>query len=145
MAAALLVTNVWGETIGLLRIAQGFVSHQSGINPLVSWTVFDLIFFDLPLLCLAVFLSFGLISPDFKWIQPVFKSRARFIKIAAIAVIAIRSISLALLWREYSQAHILGVGAIMLINAADIIWPLALVALVAWLMPARIREAPKLA
>jgi hypothetical protein len=146
MAAVLLLMNVWGGTTNLLVMAmREYTSPQSSINSSLTTTVVYWLFFHLPLLCLAVFLSFGLVAPEFKWMRSVFSSRARFIKIAAITVLTIQVLTIAVYWHEFTRLHVTGAPAMIAWDATNSIWPLALVALIAWLMPGRNRNAPRLA
>lgn len=141
MAVVLLVMNVWGGLMNLLvETLREFVFQWPGRPSWAFYPVANLIFHELPLLCVAVFLSFGFVAPEISWLHALFRSRARFAVVSTITVIAIECCQSAILWLPIHKMPGPTQWGMILQNFAYIYWPLFIIAFIAWLMPASPRE-----
>jgi len=150
MTVVLLAMNIWGGLVGsAIQAVRQFSAQDSMFSSPLAVIVCNLFFYNLPFLGFAVFFALGLVPPEIPWVRPVFKSRRRFIYTALAVVLATRGVSLALLWGQFSTIPAAAVRtalpSMVVQNAFYIYWPLALIALIAWLMPASPRGTPKIA
>lgn len=156
MAAALLVMDAWSSMYTLLFNISFVLVPRPANFMVVIWEAASLVFYLLPVVWLAVVLSEGRITRLESWIHSIFSSRRRFILIAGIAVsssIVLRMAieSHATLLKSHSVPAVLDTFRFMVFQifmggqAFATVKDFALIALVAWLMPAPKRETPKLA
>jgi hypothetical protein len=153
MAAAVLVVSLWTVSSGI--IYRTFMSSPNLLsNPLVRsqrfWQTFSFqITFSFllrtsPLIILVIFLLRGT-GRIFSLLESLIQSRSRFV-FMALGWLAVNEGLLAFHWLADLKHHNPGNGPIISIWAnliPTVIWPLALVFLVAWLMTPQDRKSPK--